>query len=171
MHSALKRIVVPVVLTLICLCSSPSLAGKQKAPVTVREGSTVTIDYAIVVGDVVVESSERSGPLVFTVGRHEVIEGLEKAVIGMKVGEYKAFKVPPEEGYGRPTEPVQEIPLGNLPPGVVPEKNLVLILEDATGHKRFVTIVEVRDKTVVVDLNHPLAGKELDCQVKVIEIK
>ncbi len=64
-----------------------------------------------------------------------------------------------------------ELPLSSLPPDIVPEKRMILFLDDESGKKRFVTIVEVKEKSVVVDLNHPLAGKELLFEVEVLDIE
>ncbi len=136
-----------------------------------KVGSKVTIEYAVVVEDAMVESSKQNGPLTFTIGKGEVVAGLEEAVTGMRIGEIKSFAVPPEKGYGQATEPVVELPLSSLPPDIVPEKRMILFLDDESGKKRFVTIVEVKEKSVVVDLNHPLAGKELLFEVEVLDIE
>jgi len=159
---------------LICLAVTVPALAKEKEPAqkTVKQGSKVTLEYSIIANETEVESSEQGGPLVFTVGQEEVLPALEQKVIGMHIDEEKEFVLEPDEAYGPATEPVSEMPLSFLPPGIVPEPQMVVVINDPrSGKKRFITILEVKDKSVVVDFNHPLAGKELHFRIKVLNIE
>ena len=89
----------------------------------------------------------------------------------MKVGDEKIIIVPPEEAYGQPTpDALTEIPkenIGNPNPQVGAE----LRAELQPGTVISAVITEVKKDTIVIDLNHPLAGKELHFEVKIVEIK
>jgi FKBP-type peptidyl-prolyl cis-trans isomerase 2 len=160
-------------LSLCQLVSPVSLFSEEdkKEARKVAVGDTVTLAYVMKVRNVIVESSELNGPLEFTVGKGEVIPGLEKYVTGMSRGEFRSFTVSPENAYGARTEPEKVIPKNQLPPGVLPEEKMILVSTDEQGEKRYITIKEVRDSTVVVDFNHPLAGRELYFEVEVLDIR
>ncbi|ASJ01553.1 FKBP-type peptidyl-prolyl cis-trans isomerase [Thermococcus gorgonarius] len=108
------------------------------------------------------------GPLGVTVGAGELIPGVEEALIGMEVGEKKEVVVPPEKGYGMPKEelivpvPVEQFTAAGLEP-----VEGMYVMTDA-GMAR---IVEVRDDAVILDFNHPLAGKKVVFELEVVEIK
>jgi FKBP-type peptidyl-prolyl cis-trans isomerase 2 len=145
--------------------------GKEDAPVVV-EGKTVKLNYTLEVDGKVVDSSQGRGPLEFKVGSGQMIPGFEKGVMGMKVGEKKSFKVSPEDGYG-PEDPkaIQDIPKSNLSPQIKPEPGMTLYARTPDGRKVRARIIEVKDDVVVINFNHPLAGKTLNFDVEVLEIK
>jgi FKBP-type peptidyl-prolyl cis-trans isomerase 2 len=166
----MKQFLTVLFVAFLCLPASSSYAKPKNRLSKITEGCKVTINYAVVADDVLVETSNDRGPMVFTVGEGTVLPGLEKAVIGMRMGEVKSFVLEPEDAYGKRTEPIRELPLSMLPPGVKPEKRMVLMLDDEeAGRKKFITIVEVKEHSVVVDFNHPLAGKELVFEVEVVD--
>ncbi len=145
---------------------------KKKGEVKVAEGSTVKVDYTLTVDGKVVDSSKGHEPLEFKVGGHQVIPGFEKAVLGMKVGEKKSFTVSPEEGYG-PVNPkaFQEIPKKQLPPDITPKAGMTLYAQGKDKRPVPVRIKEVKGDVVVIDFNHPLAGKTLNFNIEVVAIK
>jgi FKBP-type peptidyl-prolyl cis-trans isomerase 2 len=101
-----------------------------------------------------------------------VVPGFEKAVMGMKVGEKKSFKVKPEEGYGAENpKAIRDIPRKELPADVTPKAGMTLYAQAKNGQHFPVKIVEVKKDVVVMDFNHPLAGKTLNFDVQVIDIK
>jgi FKBP-type peptidyl-prolyl cis-trans isomerase 2 len=144
----------------------------KKGAVKVAEGSTVKVNYTLTVDGKVVDSSKGHEPLEFKVGSHQVIPGFEKAVLGMKVGEKKSFAVSPEEGYG-PVNPkaFQEIPKKQLPPEITPKAGMTLVAHGKDNQPMPVRIKEVKGDVVVMDFNHPLAGKTLNFDIEVVEIK
>lgn len=139
---------------------------------TVSEGKTVKVHYTLTVDGQVVDSSKGSEPLQFKAGEHKVIPGFEKAVMGMQVGEKKSFQVSPEEAYG-PENPnaFQNVPKKQLPSNITPEKGMTLSTQSKDGKRINVRIHEVKKDVVVMNFNHPLAGKTLDFDIEVMEIQ
>lgn len=146
--------------------------AKKEGALVVSEGNSVKVNYTLTVDGKVVDSSNGREPLQFKAGNHEMIPGFEKAVVGMKVGEKKSFKLSPEDGYG-PENPkaIQDIPKKQLPPNITPKAGMTLLAQTKNGQSVPVRIVEVKEDVVVMDFNHPLAGKTLNFDVEVVEIK
>jgi FKBP-type peptidyl-prolyl cis-trans isomerase 2 len=145
---------------------------KKEEAVVVSEGKSVKVNYTMSVDGKVMDSSKERGPLEFKAGSHQVIPGFEKAVMGMKVGEKKSVKIGPEDAYG-PEDPkgIQNVPKNQLPAGMTPKAGMMLTARGKDGESMPVRIVEVKDDVVVMDFNHPLAGKTLNFDVEVVEIK
>lgn len=157
---------------LVLLFASISFAQKQNDDKTIKDGSTVSLEYTL--SDEkgkVIESNKGGQPLIYTQGKRQIIPGLEKSLAGMKVNDQKKVRVKPEEGYG-PVDPkkVQEVPKEKLPPEAL-KPGTMLVARGPEGQQLPVRVSEVKDKTVVLDLNHPLAGKTLTFDVKVLAIK
>lgn len=110
-------------------------------------------------------------PLTFTQGSHQIIPGLEQALEGMKAGESKKVTVDPKEGYGE-VDPrgYQEIPIDQIPPDAR-KVGMQLQGKDPEGRIIRPMVKEVKEEVVVLDFNHPLAGKTLYFDVKVLDIK
>ena len=118
------------------------------------------------------DSSKGRQPLEFKAGSHEVVPGFEKAVMGMKVGEKKSFKVSPEEGYGAENpKAIRDVPRKELPADLTPKAGMTVYAQAKNGQRFPVRIVEVKKDVVVMDFNHPLAGKTLNFDVEVLDIK
>lgn len=145
---------------------------KKGKSLVVSEGKSVKVDYTLKVDGKVVDSSKGRQPLQFKAGSHEVVPGFEKAVMGMKVGEKKSFKLSPEEGYGAQNpKAIQDVPRKELPADLTPKAGMTLYAQAKDGQRFPVRIVEVKKDVVVMDFNHPLAGKTLDFDVEVLDIK
>lgn len=146
--------------------------AKKGSAFVVAEGKSVKVHYTLTVDGKVVDSSNGREPLEFKPGSHQMIPGFEKAVMGMKVGQKKSFKVSPEEGYG-PENPkaMQEVPIKQLPPEITPKAGMTLYAQGKDGQRFPARIVEVKKDVVVMNFNHPLAGKTLNFDVEVMEIK
>jgi len=141
---------------------------------TAKEGDTVKVEYEGKLEDgTVFDSSEKHGgkPLEFQIGSKKVIPGFEKAVIGMEKGEEKEIKLKPAEAYGDPNpQLVKKIPRDKLPTDKELKPGMMLSIGLPTGQQIPARITEVGDKEVTIDLNHPLAGKNLNFKLKVMEI-
>ncbi len=138
----------------------------------IREGSQVALEYTL--SDetgAVIESNKGKQPLSYIHGKSQIIPGLEKELSGMKVGEEKKIQVKPEDGYG-PVNPdaFQEIPKDKLPPEAL-KVGTMLMAQGPKGEGVPVRVHEIKDMTVIMDFNHPMAGKTLSFDVKVSEIK
>ncbi len=136
-----------------------------------KEGDKVKIHYKGTFEDgEVFDSSDGREPIEFTIGEHRVVPGFENAVVGMKVGDKKQIKLEPKDAYGEPyPEMIQDVPIEVLTQsGIKPEKGLVLGVSppQAPGQQLRAKIVEVGERTVKLDMNHPLAGKTLNFELE-----
>jgi FKBP-type peptidyl-prolyl cis-trans isomerase 2 len=137
----------------------------------VSDGNMVKVNYTLTVDGEVIDSSKKDSPLEFKVGSKQVIAGFESAVIGMKMGEKKSFHVAPDEGYG-PENPkaIQKVTKDRLPADPEPEVGMALHAKTPTGQTLTGRITEIQDDTIIIDFNHPLAGKTLNFDVEIVEI-
>ncbi len=133
------------------------------------KGSKVRVHYTGTLRDgTVFDSSKLNNrpPLEFTVGAGQMIPGFDKGVEGMAIGETRILTLPPEEAYGpRREEMTLEITKDRLPKGYAPT-----VGDQLQMGPHQVRVTEVREGAVVVDANHPLAGKELIFEVTLKEV-
>ncbi len=141
-------------------------------PTQVADDVVVTIDYTLTVDGEVLDSSEEEGPLEYLQGHQNIIPGLERELAGMKVGGSKNVTVAPEDGYGNvDQEAIMDVPLSEFPEEVPLEEGFELEVTDKDGDIMLAKIVEVGETTVKLDTNHPLAGKTLHFEVKVVDLR
>lgn len=151
---------------------SVALIKAEGEDMVIENGRKVSFDYVLTIDGEVVDSSERGGSLQYTHGVGRIISGLEKKLEGLHVGDEKTITVPPEEAYGQIDPKVfQEVSRSSLPENIDPQVGMPLQVQGSNGQLLRVTITEVKEESVVIDFNHPLAGKTLDFQVKVISIE
>lgn len=114
-------------------------------------------------------------PLEITIGNQEAPPTLEDALKGMKEGEKKKVRIGPEESYGiRQKDLLQEIKKENLGDNINPTVGAILSLKvekEGVEHKVPATIIEVKDDTITIDYNHPLAGHHLTYDLQVVKIE
>lgn len=137
-----------------------------------RKGDAVKIHYTCKLSNgTVIDSSEGKEPLEFTIGKGEIIKGLEEAVAGMKVGESKTVAVAAEKAYGRRHyEWILEVGRDKLPENWIPEIGLYYDIPREDGQSMTATVTRVSESSVTLDFNHPLAGKELIFEISLLEI-
>lgn len=143
-----------------------------KAATAIQDGSIVSIEYTLTddAGNVI-DTNVGKEPLTFIEGAGQIVKGLEKELIGLKTGDQKKVQVKPEDGYGMPDpKAFQEVPRDKIPPEGQ-KSGTMLMTKTPDGRALPMRVHEVKDKTVVVDLNHPLAGKTLNFDVKIKDIK
>lgn len=133
-------------------------------------GSKVAVHYKGTLDDgEVFDSSEDREPLEFTLGGGQLIPGFEKAVTGMAAGEEKTVTLEPADAYGEyDRELVIEGPKDAFPEGLKVGGSYTFQI--AKGDEAEGVVKEIRDSTVVVDFNHPLAGKRLTFHVRVVSV-
>lgn len=139
----------------------------------VQTSDTVSVHYTGKFTDgQVFDSSENKEPLTFKVGEGMMIPGFEKAVMGMKVDETKTVTISHMEAYGesRP-ELIQSVERSMLPEEIKPVVGMELMASGDEGYQQVVVITEVTDTEIKVDYNHPLAGRDLVFDIKVVDIK
>jgi FKBP-type peptidyl-prolyl cis-trans isomerase SlyD len=156
------------------LYSPAHLAGaeKSKNDRVIKDGMMVSLEYTLKSPDgKVMETSKGREPLKYIHGQKMMIPGLEKALTGMKVGGEKHVTVKPEDGYGKINpNAVQEIPKEKIPPNGL-KVGAVLAAKSPEGMVVPMTVRQIKEKTVVLDMNHPMAGKTLVFDVKVVDIQ
>lgn len=140
---------------------------------TVQKGNKVRVEYEGTFDDgTVFDSSKHSGqPLEFEAGAGQVIKGFDEAVMDMSEGEEKKIHIPAAEAYGEYRgDYVKEVPREQLPAQPEPKEGMMLAVRLPNGAQMPVKITKVNPKTVTVDFNHPLAGKDLNFKIKVVAI-
>jgi len=138
----------------------------------IETGKTVKFNYTLTVEGQTVDSSEGKEPLEYVQGEGKIIKGLEAQMDGLKVGDKKAITVGPEDAYGIVDQrAIVEIPNEQLGDEVTPQPGMMLQLTTADGQPLAGMISEIKEATVIVDFNHPLAGKELLFDIEVVEVK
>ena len=135
-------------------------------------GDTVKINFTGKLEDgTVIETSKNRDPLEFTIGEGNVIAGLEQSVIGMTAGEKKTITVSPQDGFGQPQEDlVVELRKSEFPADAEFAVDAYLNIESADGKEFQARVVEIKEDTVILDANHPLAGIPINYEVELLEI-
>lgn len=137
-----------------------------------KSGDTVKIHYTGTLDDgTQFDSSGGRQPLEFTLGSGQVIDGFDKAVEGMAVGDSKTVNIPPEKAYGpRNEQMVQDVPRDALPADLEPQVGMALQARGKEGQIHNLTVTAVSDASITVDGNHPLAGQALNFDIELVEI-
>jgi FKBP-type peptidyl-prolyl cis-trans isomerase 2 len=138
----------------------------------VQSGDTIKIHYHGRLSDgTTFDSSAGRTPLEFTVGSGSVIKGFDDGVQGMTVGEKKTIEIPFLQAYG-PEDPsmIIEFPVDRLPEDLKPEIGMQLNMNNTEGQQFAVTITDITDENIVLNANHPLAGKDLIFDLELVEI-
>jgi FKBP-type peptidyl-prolyl cis-trans isomerase 2 len=147
-------------------------ASTEKEPLVVEEGRKVSIEYTLTLDDgTTADSNVDKDPLVYQHGAQQILPALEAALTGMAVDDTKKVQLTPEEGYG----PVQEAAFQEVDPEMIPEnarqKGAMLMAQDPSGGQRPVRVHEVGEEKIVLDFNHPLAGENLNFEVRIVGIE
>ena len=157
----------------VVLFSSVSVQASNADQTPAKKGDKVTLEYTGTLRDGTVfdSSSNHDTPMEFELGTGRVIPGFEKAVKGMKVGEEKKFTLPPAEAYGDANPKlVQKVPRKEIPQDREPQVGMGLIVGGSGEQQMRAFITEVTPEFITLDMNHPLAGKTLTFQIKVVKI-
>jgi FKBP-type peptidyl-prolyl cis-trans isomerase SlyD len=139
---------------------------------TVRNGVVVSMEYTLHVNGELLDTSEEHGPLQFLAGRRNIIPGLENEMMGMKVGDSKEVVVQPADGYGElDEEAFMDASRAEFPPDLKIEAGMELNVTDQNGLQHRARIDSIEGDTVRLNFNHPLAGMELNFNVKVVGLR
>lgn len=138
----------------------------------VQANDTVKVHYTGKLNDgQVFDSSLQREPLEITLGQGQLIPGFEKGILDMELNEKKTLTIPKEEAYGEvEKELFQSIPKDTLPKEITPEVGMGLMATNPDGSERQLRVAEIKDDHIIVDANHPLAGKDLTFELEVMEI-
>ncbi|MEQ8765783.1 MAG: peptidylprolyl isomerase [Planctomycetota bacterium] len=138
----------------------------------IQEGSKVSLEYTLKLDDGTTADTNVGGePLKYQHGAGEILPALEEKLAGLGTDETKTVTLPPEHGYG----PVDPSAFQEVAPDVIPEEarqvDARLVAQDASGAQRPVRVDQVHDDKIVLDLNHPLAGRTLHFEVKILAVE
>lgn len=150
----------------------PCSLNKYSIMSTVKSGDKIKVHYhgKLVSGETFDSSAGRE-PLAFEVGSGAVIKGFDDGVTGMAVGEKKTIQIPFMEAYGpHSPEMVIEMPKERFPADMDITVGMPLQMNDGQGRQFQVTITEIKDSAVLLDANHPLAGKDLIFDLELVSI-
>ncbi len=138
----------------------------------IAEGDVVSLEYTLRVDGEVVDTSEGGEPIEFIQGSGQIIPGLEKELYGMSLGDDKQVVVGAADGYGElDPEAVMTFPKSDFPDNIPMQPGTELQLRDNQGRVYNARIVAIEGDEVRLDFNHPLAGKELTFDVKVVGLR
>jgi peptidylprolyl isomerase len=138
----------------------------------VKDGDSVKVHYKGTLTDgELFDSSEDRDPLEFKLGEQQVIPGIEKAVLGMAIDEEKTVTIPCDDAYGPVMDQlVAQVERENLPEDMNPDLGMQIQMTQENGEDLIVTITEMDEKTITIDANHPLAGKDLTFALTLVAI-
>ena len=164
----LKQLLIFGFLSCVVIGSMADKAQSQE----VSTGKQVSIEYTLTLEDKsVVDSNVGAEPLTFVQGSHNIIPGLESSLDGMKIGDSKQVTVKPENAYG----PVNKDAVSEIKKDQIPQDALhagaVLQGQNPDGQVIIARVVEIKEDTVLLDYNHPLAGKTLFFDVKIMDVQ
>lgn len=165
------RVGAVLVWALLAACSSAD-APDPSAAAKVERDKVVTIEYTLRLDDdEIVDSNVGQEPLTYTHGSGELVPALEAALEGMAVGEERQVVLEAEDGYGLvDPERVQEVPIALVAPDAR-EPGTQIQTRGPHGAPVYMRVKEVKEDTIVMDMNHPLAGERLHFDVKVLDIE
>lgn len=153
--------------------AAPVSAGRRKMAAEITEDIVIGIHYTLKGEDgEVIDSSSGEEPLYYLQGRGQIIDGLERALAGKKVGEKMTVQVQPDDGYGEYNPALElTIPRDEFPADFELEEGSVFELSSDDGDSIIARVVFIDGDTVHVNGNHPLAGEILTFDVEVVSIR
>jgi FKBP-type peptidyl-prolyl cis-trans isomerase SlyD len=157
-----------VALTLAVTAVCRAEKGERKV---IENGNSVSIEYILKLDDgTTVDSNVGQDPLTYTQGKGEILPALEEALLGQAIGDTSEVALTAEQGYGpRNPEAFQEVAKDSVPEEAR-TAGMMLMATTTEGQQIPVRVQEIKDETVVLDFNHPLAGQALNFEVKVVGI-
>ncbi|MDR4479841.1 MAG: peptidylprolyl isomerase [Nitrospira sp.] len=152
---------------LVVGCQMWSEGAYAQSDLAIADGVKVSLEYTLTLPDKsVADSNVGQEPIIFVQGAHEIVPGLEKALEGMKAGQKRRIDVAAQDAYGPYNNKLrQSVEKEKLPKDV--KVGDILQASD----NRLVKVLEVNDKKVLIDLNHPLAGKMLTFDVNILKVE
>lgn len=138
----------------------------------VKENNTVKVHYTGKLTDgQIFDTSEGKEPIEFTLGQGRLIPGFEKGLLNMKLNEKKTLNIAKEDAYGEVNEQlIQEVAKKDLPQDMEPQVGMGLVSKAPDGSEMNLMVVEVKEDAIVIDGNHPLAGRDLVFDIEVVAI-
>ncbi len=165
----MKRNAVLAILMAGLILSNTQVKGEDAV---IEKGKKVAFDYTLTVEEEVVDTSEGKEPLNYIHGEGTIIKGLSAKLEGMKVGDKQTIAVAAADAYGEiDPKAFIEVPKKQFPEGETPEVGMMLNLNHPNGGSLPALITEIKDDVIVLNVNHPLAGKDLLFDVKIVSVE
>ncbi|HEX2998561.1 MAG TPA: FKBP-type peptidyl-prolyl cis-trans isomerase [Anaerolineales bacterium] len=144
----------------------------DEKPVAVTENVVVSLAYVLTVDGEVVDTADNHKPIQYIQGKNQIIPALERELEGMALGESKVIFVSADEGYGDyDPEMIAHVTREQFPPDFVFVLGGQLNIQDTSGRTFNATVRGIGPEKVELDLNHPLAGKDLVFQAMVVDLR
>ena len=138
----------------------------------IADNIVVSMDYNLTVDEEIIDSTENMAPIQFIHGKGNIIPGLEKELVGLKIGDTKQILVQPAEAYGEFDENAfTDVSKDQFPPDFEIRLGGEIRVRTISGQFISAIIHEVADDMVKLNLNHPLAGKQLLFDAKIIDLR
>jgi FKBP-type peptidyl-prolyl cis-trans isomerase 2 len=140
---------------------------------TAKKGDKVKVDYTgRLINEVIFDSTEIRGPIEFEIGKGDLIPMFEEAVIGMAEGEKKIISIDPLNGYGEYSDDLFfELEKDRIPENISVDVGTPLQFVEENGQAVVYKVKEIKEETLLIDANHPLAGQNLIFEITLVEIK
>ncbi len=138
----------------------------------IQVGSTVVMHFTIKLSDnSVAETTKKTAPSRFTLTQKSLQDPVERALVGKQVGEKVRVELSPEQGYGPVLEAnIHTIECRRFPQGVELQAGDIYSFDKPNGESLTGVVMSIEDEIVMVDFNHPLAGKTLLCEMEILEV-
>lgn len=144
----------------------------ERVQTVVENDVVVSLAYTLTVDGEIIDSTDGKNPLEYLHGYQNIIPGLENELKGLGVGETRQVKVLPADGYGEfDPEAFADIERNQFPEGFNFQIGQQLRVGDPSGRVMTASIAEIGDDMIKIDLNHPLAGKELFFDAKIVALR
>jgi FKBP-type peptidyl-prolyl cis-trans isomerase SlyD len=168
----MKRSTIPTTLALLVMLAVAAAVPAQETKPAIEAGSRVSLEYTLRDdAGAVLDSNKGQSPLEYTQGSEQILPALEQALLGLHAGDEKKVTIRPADGYGE----IDPAATTEVPKAQVPADGLTvgaeLVARNSSGQTRVVRVKEIKPETVVLDLNHPLAGKTLQFDVKIVGVE
>lgn len=137
-----------------------------------KQGDLVKVRYTGTLDDgSTFDSSDGREPLQFVIGEGMLIPAFEEAIVGMLPGDSRSVHIPADEAYGPyMDELILEVDKNQIPPYLNPEEGMQLQITQDDGSSTVVKVVKLTDEKVFLDANHPLAGRDLNFSIELVDI-
>ncbi|MBN1688445.1 MAG: FKBP-type peptidyl-prolyl cis-trans isomerase [Candidatus Omnitrophica bacterium] len=153
----------------LCISLLFPSTGQAEENLMIQDGSKIKLHYTLKIDDEIVDSTVDQDPIEFDFGAPGLLPSFQENIRGLAAGDQKSFKIQSEDAFG-PRDPnaIVEVPREKLPPGEIKEG--MVFSNENEGHPVFGLVLEVKDNVVVLDFNHPFAGKDLQFDVSILEV-
>ena len=137
-----------------------------------KQGDLVKVRYTGMLDDgSTFDSSDGREPLQFVIGEGMLIPAFEEAIVGMLPGDSRSVHIPADEAYGPyMDELILEVDKNQIPPYLNPEEGMQLQITQDDGSSTVVKVVKLTGEKVFLDANHPLAGRDLNFSIELVDI-